>query len=163
MNIIKRLVDPSKYNVKCPYAINPTRIVVHNTANSASASSEINYMISNNNKVSYHFAVDDKEIIQGIPLDRNTWNSGDGILGKGNREGISIEICYSKLDKDLYKFIKAEQNAAKLIAQLLKERNWDISKVTKHQDYSGKYCPHRTLDMGWQRFLDIISNELNQL
>lgn len=161
MNIIKRLVDPSKYNVKCPYTMNPTRIVVHNTSNSASASSEINYMISNNNKVSYHFAVDDKEVIQGIPLDRNAWHAGDGSTGIGNREGISIEICYSKNNSDLPKFMKAEENAAKLIAQLLKERNWDISKVTKHQDYSGKYCPHRTLDMGWKRFLNMVSSELN--
>jgi len=32
--------------------------------------------------------------------------------------------------------------------------------VTKHQDYSGKYCPHRTLDMGWDRFLDVIKAEM---
>ncbi|MCI6271950.1 MAG: hypothetical protein MR601_03275 [Erysipelotrichaceae bacterium] len=64
MNIIKRFIDSGKYYIKCPYNMKPTRIVVHNTANSVSASSEINYMISNNNKVSYHFAVDDKEIIQ---------------------------------------------------------------------------------------------------
>lgn len=60
MNIIKRFINSSKYSIKCPYSMNPTRIVVHNTTNSASASSEINYMLSNNNKVSYNFAVDDK-------------------------------------------------------------------------------------------------------
>ena len=26
-----------------------------------------------------------------------------------------------------------------------------------------KYCPHRTLDMGWQRFLNMIKAELNSL
>ena len=45
----------------------------------------------------------------------------------------------------------------------LKENNWDISHVKKHQDFSGKYCPHRTLDMGWQRFLDMIQAELDEL
>ena len=80
--------------------------------------------------------------------------------GKGNMQGIAIEICYSKSGGD--RFIKAEQNAAKLIAQLLKERGWGIDKVTKHQDYSGKYCPHRTLDMGWERFLNMIRAELGQ-
>ena len=43
-----------------------------------------------------------------------------------------------------------------------KERGWGIDKVTKHQDYSGKYCPHRTLDMGWERFLNMIRAELGQ-
>ena len=32
--------------------------------------------------------------------------------------------------------------------------------MTKHQDYSGKYCPHRTLDLGWERFLNNIKEKL---
>lgn len=157
MNIVKMLVATNKYGIKCPYSMNPTRIVVHNTANDASARNEVQYMIGNNNQVSFHYAVDDKEIVQGIPENRNAWHAGDG-NGKGNREGLSVEICYSKSGGD--RFIKAEQNAAKFIAELLKARGWGIDKVTKHQDYSGKYCPHRTLDMGWQRFLNMVSDEL---
>lgn len=38
-----------------------------------------------------------------------------------------------------------------------------MAQVTKHQDYSGKYCPHRTLDYGWDRFKGMIQSELNQL
>lgn len=159
MNIRQMLVSPSKYQYKCPYSMNATRIVVHNTANDASANNEIKYMISNNNQVSFHIAVDDKEAVQGIPFNRNTWHAGDG-NGKGNREGLSIEICYSKSGGN--RFIQAEKNAAKLIAQLLRERGWGIDKVTKHQDYSRKYCPHRTLDMGWERFLNMIRAELGQ-
>ena len=159
MEVRQMLVDKSKYSVKCPYVMTPTRIVVHNTANDASANNEIKYMITNSNETSFHFAVDDKEVVQGIPLNRNAWHAGDS-HGKGNMEGIAIEICYSKSGGD--RFIKAEQNAAKFIAQLLKERGWGIDKVTKHQDYSGKYCPHRTLDMGWERFLNMIRAELGQ-
>jgi N-acetylmuramoyl-L-alanine amidase CwlA len=155
--IKQNLVPSNKYSTKCPHAMNPTRIVIHNTANDASAQNEIAYMIRNNNQVSYHFAVDDIEVVQGLPLDRNGWHSGDG-NGKGNREGIAIEICYSKSGGE--RFIKAEQNAAKLTAQLLKERGWGIDKVTKHQDYANKYCPHRTLDMGWQRFINMVQAEL---
>lgn len=135
----------------------PTRIVVHNTANDASAVNEISYMRSNSLKVSFHYAVDDKEIVQGIPENRNAWHAGDG-NGKGNREGIGIEICYSKSGGD--RFIKAEQNAAWFISTLLKKYGWGIDKVTKHQDYMNKYCPHRTLDMGWQRFLNIIKDNM---
>ena len=160
MEIRQMLVDKSKYDIKCPYSMTPKFIIVHNTENDASADNEISYMRNNNNKVSFHVAVDDKEAVQGIPFNRNSWNAGDGGKGKGNRYGIAIEICYSKSGGE--RFIKAEQNAAKLIAQLLKERGWGIDKVTKHQDYSGKYCPRRTLDMGWERFLNMIRAELGE-
>ena len=159
MEIKKNLVDESKYSIKCPYEMKPTRIVVHNTANDASAQNEIAYMIRNNNEVSFHYAVDDKEVVQGIPENRNAWHSGDGGNGKGNREGISIEICYSKSGGD--KFIKAEENAIDLIVDILKRYGWGIEQVTKHQDYNGKYCPHRTLDMGWDRFIKMIEAKLN--
>lgn len=151
------LISQEKYSLKCPYKMNPTRIVVHNTANDASARNEVKYMQNNKSQTSFHYAVDDKEVIQALPLNRNSWNAGDGRNGKGNREGISIEICYSLSGGS--RFILAEKRAAKLIAEILDQKGWGISKVTKHQDYSGKYCPHRTLDMGWDRFLKMIEAE----
>ncbi len=160
IKVVQNLVDKAKYNIKCPYSMTPTRIVVHNTANDASAANEIAYMIRNDNEVSFHFAVDDKEVVQGIPLDRNAWHAGDGANGTGNRYGIAIEICYSKSGGP--RFINSEKLAAKFIAQQLQKRGWGIDKVTKHQDYSDKYCPHRTLDMGWQRFLNMIKEELGE-
>jgi len=157
LKIRQNLVPQNKYSIKCPYLMNPTRIVVHNTANDAPAINEISYMIRNNYQTSFHYAVDDVEAVQGILENRNSWNAGDG-NGKGNREGIAIEICYSKSGGD--RFIKAERNACILIAQILKRYGWGIDRVTKHQDYSGKYCPHRTLDMGWNRFLNMVRAEL---
>lgn len=161
MNIIKNLVSESKYSVKCPYSMTPEFIVVHNTANDAPAANEIKYMISNDNQVSFHFAVDDKEVIQGLPLDRNAWACGDGTNGSGNRKGIQVEICYSKSGGA--RFENAEKNAAKFIAQLLKERGWGVDKVKKHQDFSNKYCPHRTLDKGWASFVNMVKDYLNEL
>lgn len=161
MNIVKNLVSQSKYSVKCPYSMTPEFIVVHNTANDASAANEVKYMISNNNQVSFHFAVDDKEVVQGLPTDRNAWHAGDGGSGRGNRYGIAVEICYSKSGG--VRFENAEKNAAKFIAQLLKERGWGVDKVKKHQDFSNKYCPHRTLDKGWASFVNMIKDYLNEL
>lgn len=158
VEIVKKIVPSSKYSIKCPYAMTPTRIVVHNTANDASAANEIAYMTNNNNETSFHYAVDDKQIVQGIEENRNAWHASDG-NGKGNREGIAIEICYSKSGGD--RFIKAEQNAVDLIVDILKRYGWGIDKVTKHQDYTNKYCPHRTLDMGWDRFIKMVENKLN--
>ena len=45
---------------------------------------------------------------------------------------------------------------------ILKEHNWGIDRVKKHQDWSGKYCPHRTLDLGWQRFLNKVQRHLDE-
>lgn len=160
MQITKMLVPESKYEIKCPYEMEPEFIVVHNTANDASAMAEISYMIGNNNKVSFHCAIDDTQIVQGIPFNRNSWNAGDGRNGEGNRKGISIEICYSKSGGE--NFEEAEKLAAEYIAYLLKQYNWGIDKVKKHQDFSNKYCPHRTLDLGWQRFLDIVNSYLEE-
>lgn len=158
MIIQKNLVPESKYALKCPHTMTPIGINVHNTANDATAKQEISYMVTNALQTSFHFAVDDIEAWQGLPLDRNGWNAGDGSTGDGNRKHIAVEICYSESGGE--KFDKAEQNAAELIAQLLKERGWGIERVKKHQDFSGKYCPHRTLDLGWDRFLNIVKLKL---
>lgn len=32
--------------------------------------------------------------------------------------------------------------------------------MKKHQDFDGKYCPHRTLDKGWARFLKMVESEM---
>ena len=161
MKIKQNLVSTSKYSLKCPYAMSAEFIVVHNTANNASAANEIAYMIRNSSSTSFHYAVDDKQIVQGIPETRNAFHAGDGRNGKGNRKGIGIEICYSKSGGT--KFIAAEKLAAKFIAEKLYEKDWDISHVKKHQDFANKRCPHRTLDMGWQRFLDMIQAELDAI
>ena len=159
MEIIKNIVPTNKYNIKCPYSMSASRIVVHNTANDATARNEVSYMISNDKEVSFHYAVDDKEVVQGIPENRNAWHSSDGENGKGNREGIAIEICYSKSGGD--RFTQAEKNAVELIVDILKRYGWGVDRVTKHQDYSGKYCPHRTLDAGWDRFIKMIEAKLS--
>lgn len=159
VSIKKNLCPESRYGIKCPYTRKPTRIVVHNTANDAPAGNEVSYMLNRPEEISFHYAVDDKEIVQGLPENRNAWASGDG-HGAGNMEGIHIEICYSLSGGP--KFTAAERNAAELIASLLKRYGWGIGKVAKHQDYDGKYCPHRTLDLGWQRFLNMVKGYLNE-
>lgn len=161
LKVIRKLCPKSKYGRKCPYRMNPLYITIHNTASDASAKNEINYMLTNSKTTSYHYAVDDKEAIQAIPLSRNAWHAGDGGSGKGNRKSIGIEICYSRSGDS--RFDKAEKNAAYLIAVLLKERGWGISRVKRHKDWSGKDCPHRTIDRGWSRFLNMVKKELNRL
>lgn len=160
MQITNVVCPTSKYSIKCPYTMIPEGICVHNSANDASAMAEISYMIGNDNKTSFHAAVDDYRIVTGLPFDRNAYHAGDGRSGKGNRKTIGIEICYSKSGGE--RFEEAEDLAAAYIAYLLRQYGWGIEKVTKHQDYSGKYCPHRTLDLGWARFLNKIKVHLEE-
>ncbi|MBD8522329.1 N-acetylmuramoyl-L-alanine amidase [Lysinibacillus fusiformis] len=156
----------SKYSIKAPFIMTPQFITVHNTANDAPAANEISYMIGNNNQVSYHIAVDDKEVIQAIPFNRSAWHCGDGggitdpkALKKGNRLSIGIEICYSKSGGVRYGV--AEENAVQYIAKLLKQFGWGIERVKKHQDWNGKYCPHRILSEDrWGSFLKKIEEAM---
>ena len=102
--------------------------------------------------------VDGTRVVECLPFNRNAWHAGDGGNGRGNRKALGIEICYSKSGGQ--RFEEAENLAASYIAYLLKQYGWGIEKVKKHQEYSGKYCPHRTLDMGWERFLNKVREQL---
>ena len=157
----KNLVSSSKYSIKCPYSMKPIGICIHNTSNDASAENEVKYMINNNNSTSYHVAVDEKHVIQAIPFSRNAFHAGDGANGVGNRQYIGIEICRST--GDLATFKKCEENCAKYVAHLLKQYGWTIKNVKRHYDFSGKNCPHMTMQLGWQRFLDMVQKELDKL
>lgn len=153
----------SKYHIKCPHTMKPIGITIHNTANNASAMNEISYMLSNNNYTSFHYAVDDTRAVQGIPLNRNAWHAGDGGSGKGNRQTIGIEICYSKSGGA--KYDKAFDNALTLVAQLMKQYGFKASQIYYHKNWSGKNCPHRALAEGItiEKFRKLAQDRYNKL
>ena len=159
----QNLVSKDKYSIKCPYSMKVEYITVHDTANRATAENEIKYMISNDKEVSFHLAVDESEVIQGLPFDRNSWSCGDGTYGKGNRNSISIEICRpTHNDKSLY--TKAEENAVYVVARLLYTHNLSIEKLKKHQDWSGKMCPNVLLKEGrWNAFEERVNTILKAI
>lgn len=155
------LLSSGKYSLKAPYSMTPKYITIHNTSNSASAQNEISYMKNNNNATSYHVCVDEKYVIQAIPFNRNSFHAGDGANGTGNRQSIGIEIARSTGDINLFK--QAEQNCAEYVAKLLKTYGWGVDRVKRHYDWSGKQCPHRTMELGWDRFVKMIQKELDKL
>lgn len=163
MEIKKDLVSVLKYKLKCPHSMKATYITIHNTYNDAPAKNEISYMKSNSSSTSFHYAVDDLGAIQGIPLNRNAWHAGDGANGKGNRQSIGIEICYSKSGGS--KFDKAVENAIELAARLMKEQNIPAANIVYHKHWSGKYCPHRLLDEGItiEKFRALVQAKYNEM
>lgn len=158
---IDQAMPSNKKSLKQPYAMIPKYITIHNTSNSAPAKNEVSYMQGNSLQTGFHVAIDENYVIKCADFNRNTWHAGDGTYGTGNRQSIGIEICRSTGSLELFK--KAEQNCAEYVAKLLKEFGWDISRVKRHKDWSGKYCPHKTMDLGWERFVKMIQTELDKL
>ena len=161
VKIRQNLVSTSKYSIKAPYAMTPKYITIHNTANDASANNEAIYHNSNNNQISFHYAVDDKEIVQVVPDNRTAWHCGDG-KGNGNMKSIGIEICYSKSGGARYE--QAEENAVQLTAQLLVKHNLKVKDIKQHHYWSGKNCPHRIRMLGtWETFLNRVQKAYDAL
>lgn len=171
----QNLVSSSMYSVKCPYAMVPKKVTVHETDNNASANNEVAYMIRNGNQTSFHVGIDEKEAVQGIPFNRNAWHAGDGGNGYGNRNTISFEICknYDPVrgtthisGAQLTAYNKAKANAVKVIAQIMIEQgiSGTPSNVKTHNDWSGKLCPQKMLREGlWIPMRDQIIAEWARL
>ena len=147
----QNLCPKSKYSLKCPNAMTPVGICMHNTANSAPAKNEINYMNNNSSTTSFHLAVDENEAIQGLPFDRNGWHAGDG-NGPGNRKHIGIEIARST-DNTPGVFEKAERRAACVAAKLCGMYGWGVGQIKAHRDFAAKDCPHRTSMEGFKNMV----------
>lgn len=142
-------------------ALNPTTITIHNTGNpSSSAANERSWLTnpSNSRQASYHIVVDEREAIEVLPLNEVAWHAGDG-NGDGNRKSIGIEICESG------DYAKTLDNAADLVAKMLRERGWGIDRLRRHFDWSGKICPRLMYDngkwTGWAKFKSEVEKRMN--
>ena len=137
-------------------------VTIHNTAEPFSAFDE-RMRVANRRDVrtSFHFAVDEREVVQLLPLEFHGWHAGDG-EGDGNLRSVGVEICRSVFRGEndrLYR--RAEENAALLAAALLRRFGLEPSALRTHRDWSGKYCPHRILEAG--RWADFVSRAAAKL
>lgn len=166
VNIIKEYIP--KYTKARPcYSMFPLYITIHNTGNTdigANAERHAYYKTVNggqNKATSYHFVVDEEEVIQLIPCNEVSWHAGDGVDGTGNRKSISIEICENS-DGDLH---GATENAVELVRYLMGKYDIPIENVVPHEHWSGKNCPARLLagePYSWEEFLNRCSKEEKQ-
>ena len=141
-------------NMKAEY------ITIHSTGNpSSTAQNERDNLNRSNNTTStgFHIVVDETQAIECIPLDKVAYHAGDGKNGLGNTKSIGIEMCESGNRE------KVINNTVKLVAQMLYDRKWEINKLKRHYDWSGKNCP-RIMSANnwkeWDRFKFNVNKEL---
>ena len=134
-------------------------ITVHQTGNtSRGANARMHARLQKNGNsrtASWHYQVDDKEVIQSFPHTAQCYQSGDG-RGHGNMDSISFELCVN-IDGD---YIQTLKNAAAAIRKVMKEENISIVHVVQHNRWSGKNCPAQIRagkdGITWSKFIDMI-------
>lgn len=150
----------------------PTWIVLHYTANNGdTAKNNTDYFKSTNRGASANYFVDENSIWQCV-ADKNTaWHVGNDWYNNGarNTNSIGIEMCSRKRNSsstslETY-YLKDEtvMNAVELTKSLMKKYNIPISRVCRHYDVTGKYCPapmvYNNGTITWSKFLQLCQEE----
>ena len=133
-----------------------------NTAPTATAAAHGKHLLSAAADASWHYTVDDTEIIQHLPDDEHGWHAGDGRNGIGNTQSLGIEVCVNA-GGNLY---LAYLNAAWLAARKLAQNGLGLSRLKTHNWWSGKNCPRRlrknkTGPMGWEWFMGMVWQQMS--
>lgn len=134
-------------------------ITIHDTGNTsgtATAQGHVNFLASLPG-VSWHYTVDEKEIVQHLPDAKRGAHAGNST---GNNESIGIEMAVN-FRADHY---RTWQRSARLVAELLVKHNLGLSKVRQHNDWSGKDCPRTLRNAGlYPMFTELIRFEYERL
>ncbi len=132
-------------------------ITIHETANTnkgANAQAHANLQSNGNSReASWHYQVDDKQVIQSFSDLAICWHAG-----KGNRQSIGIEICVNQDGN----YAKAVGNAIALVKILMARYNLNVSRVVQHNFWTGKDCPHFLRNgkkgINWNQFKSKLNN-----
>lgn len=87
--------------------------------------------------VSFTFAVDDKRVVQNLPVDKVNYAQG---THDGNYTSVSVETCVNKGSD----WAATRVHLAKLLGILLYVSGLPVSAIVQHNKWYGKDCP-RTL------------------
>ena len=135
-------------------------ITIHDTGNTSRGANALNHakFINNGSSVTWHYTVDDSQIVQHYPDSVQCWHAGDG-KGKGNTESIGIEMCINSDGN----FSKTVDNTVDLVIHLMKKHNIPINRVVQHNHWSGKNCPNslrnNVYGVTWYNFINKVKNK----
>ena len=146
-------------------------IVAHDTGNdNSTALQNVNYYINSKDEMSAsaHTFIDDKDIIECVPLDEKAWHVrynvpvDNTIFGvDANDYAIGVELCYFSKDKE--RSLKAYNNYVEYIAQKTLEYNLNPkTKIVGHYtlDPGRKTDPinaFKTFNKTWEDFIKDLS------
>lgn len=132
-------------------------ITYHDTGNynaGATAVMHANYIPNSERYRSWHYTVDETEVIQHLP-DNEIAFHGDSY--DAYVYSIGVETAINKGSD----FFTTWHRTAKLMAGLLYEYNLTVDAVEQHHDWNGKDCPQVLRATGlWETALKMIEAEL---
>lgn len=141
---------------------NPVGICFHNDAGSQDADTGFyeGWLPNHDPAVGFaHAYVASDGVLQAEDLDFKAWHCGDSY---GNANYLSIEICQSMGDKEI--FLDNEQRALDLAAEWFKLYGWTPNRTTVaiHKQFSATACPHRSCEIHGDG-LDCVDYFISQL
>lgn len=143
---------------------NPIGVCFHNDAGTANADKGFYEGWLPNHKPEDGFAhayVAEDGILMTEDLTYKAWHCGDSY---GNSNFLSVEICQSMGDRDV--FLENEQKAIDLVAEWFKLYGLTPNKdtVKLHVDFSPTSCPHRSQELhgGGDACRNYFISELNK-
>lgn len=171
INLQQMIVPKGRYGRRIEFPLRARYITIHSTQNRGATALQHGRGMaagafrgrSKWNRTGYltwHFTVDDKVVIQSLPL--NIQGEHADHDGPGNRTSIAIEICEFRNPRQQ---AAAIDRAARLTAWLMREEGIPLSHVVPHYHWPQKHfknyqkdCPRILLDGGrpgakWQAFL----------
>lgn len=132
--------------------------LIHDTGNTNwGANAEMHRQFLRNGggseSVAWHFTIDDKEIIQHLPLNEGAWHAGNTAC---NQSRWGMELCINSDGN----FNKTMANAAKLVQFLWEYAPETNGKIGQHWDCSSKNCPASLRAGRWEEFLGLINAQI---
>ena len=158
MNIKQMLIPTNRTDQRPGRQLNPSAIVIHSTANiNSNAYDEAVYVCYNSQRTaSYHYVVDDAQIIQVIPDNEMAYHAGN----IANLCAIGVELCETG-DRQ-----KTLDNGIMLVKLLMDRYNIPIDKIYTHSYFMTKNCPRILIDdnyikdgLNWHWFVSRLTGD----
>jgi N-acetylmuramoyl-L-alanine amidase CwlA len=108
-------------------------------------------------KVSAHYVVDDRSIVQCVPESEVAYHTGKAVRQPGlsflgrypNNSALAVEWCVNS-DGD---GAETYRNVVGLCGAICSSYGWGAEKLFRHYDITGKLCPAFFVDDDWARRL----------
>lgn len=185
MQVLKQMLLTPGRGGRPSREIVPKAVVIHWTANTGAGADAVanrNYFEGHpENKVSAHYIVDDHQVVQCLPEDEMGYHVGayhyqpralELLSSYPNNCTIGIETCVNRDGN----FTQTYQNLIILTADILHRHGWDVDRLWRHYDITGKDCPRffvadeaaqaygfEGAAAGWERFKRDVNLELKAL